>query len=218
MQTRALFAPARLLAWRSVAARPRMADRSWHEASLAPGQIVCLRLTGQLCAGTADALVDAVYARLPAAMPPARAVVIDLAATPAFDDSARAALRSLRGLLSQSHARLRLVVPGTQARAALSSDGTATAIGLDALHTSVRAALLAEHAAAPGPALVTPAMYYSCCFSVCDRVAAQRDSRLRRCGYLLSPPSGRGGSGGGGCEASAVVVPAGAGLVAAAPC
>ncbi len=158
MQTRALFAPARLLAWRSVAARSRMADRSWHEASLAPGQIVCLRLTGQLCAGTADALVDAVYARLPAAMPPARAVVIDLAATPAFDDSARAALRSLRGLLSQSHARLRLVVPGTQARAALSSDGTATAIGLDALHTSVRAALLAEHAAAPGPALVTPAM------------------------------------------------------------
>ncbi len=61
-------------------------------------------------------------------------------------------------------------------------------------------------------------LYYSCCFSVCDCAAAQRGSRLRCCGYLLSPPSGRGGSGGGGCEAGAVVVPAGAGLVAAAPC
>ena len=62
------------------------------------------------------------------------------------------------------------------------------------------------------------AEYYSCCFSVCDRAAAQRGWRLRRCGYLLSPPSGRGGSRGGGREAGAVVVPAGAGLVTAAPC
>src|SRR5713226_1906661 len=30
-------------------------------------------------------------------------------------------------------------------------------------------------------------MYYSCCFSVCDCAAAQRGSRLRCCGYLLSP-------------------------------
>jgi anti-anti-sigma regulatory factor len=158
MQTRALFLPARRLAVPSQAARPRMADRSWHEASPASGQIVCLRPTGQLCAGTAAALVDAVCARLRAAMPPACAVVIDLVATPAVDDSARAALLSLCGLLSQSHARLRLVVPGTQARAALSSDGTAAAIGLDALHTSVRTALLAAHAELPGPGLVTPAV------------------------------------------------------------
>jgi len=169
MQTHALFVPARRLlalriALRGAAARPRLvgrprlAGRSRPEASPAPGQIVCLRLTGQLCAGTADALVDAVGARLRAATPPACTVVIDLAATPAVDDGARAALLSLCGLLAQSHARLRLVVPGAQVRAALCSDGTATAIGPDALHTSVRAALLAAHAELPGPALVTPAM------------------------------------------------------------
>src|SRR6266498_5126185 len=35
---------------------------------------------------------------------------------------------------------------------------------------------------------------------------------------MLSPPSGRRGSGGGGWQAGGVVVPAGAGLVASAPC
>jgi len=60
--------------------------------------------------------------------------------------------------------------------------------------------------------------YYSCCFPVCDRAAAQRGSRLGRGGYMVSPPSGRRGSGGEGCEAGGVVVPAGAGLVASAPC
>ena len=41
---------------------------------------------------------------------------------------------------------------------------------------------------------------------------------LRHCGYMLSPPSGRSRSGGQGCQAGGVVVPAGAGLVASAPC
>ena len=41
---------------------------------------------------------------------------------------------------------------------------------------------------------------------------------LRRDGYMVSPPSGRRGSGGEGCQAGAVVVPAGAGLVAPPPC
>jgi anti-anti-sigma regulatory factor len=158
MQTRAFFLPARHLASRSAAMRPRMTGAIRTEASLASGQIVCLRLTGELSARTADALLDAVGTRLRAAIPPVCAVVLDLEAIPVVDNGARAALLSLRGLLSQSHARLRLVVPGARARAALSSDDTTAAIGLDALHTSVRAALLAEHAAWPGPALVTPAL------------------------------------------------------------
>ena len=61
-------------------------------------------------------------------------------------------------------------------------------------------------------------MYYSCCFPVCDRAAAQRGSVVRRDGYVVSPPSGRRGSGGEGCQAGAVVVPAGAGLMPSAPC
>jgi hypothetical protein len=52
--------------------------------------------------------------------------------------------------------------------------------------------------------------YYSCCFSVCDHTAAQRGSWLRCDGYVVSPPSGRRGSGGQGCQAGGVVVPAGA--------
>ena len=51
-------------AWRSAVVRPRMAARSWREADPATGQIVCLRLTGQLCADTAQALLDAVGARV----------------------------------------------------------------------------------------------------------------------------------------------------------
>ena len=60
--------------------------------------------------------------------------------------------------------------------------------------------------------------YYSCCFPVCDRAAAQRGSWFRCDAYLVSPPSGRRRSGHGGCQAGGVVVPAGAGLVASAPC
>jgi MFS superfamily sulfate permease-like transporter len=148
----------RIPAQRSAAARPRMAARSWREAEPATGQIVCLRLTGQLCADTAQPLLDAVCARVRAAVPPPCAVVLDLSDTLAADDGARAALESLRALLADGHTRLRLVLPEGEARAALCSNGAVGAIGIDALHTSVRAAILAAHAALPGPALVTPAL------------------------------------------------------------
>ena len=92
------------------------------------------------------------------AMPSACTVVLDLSEAPAVDDGARAALRSLGDLLVKSHARLRLVVPEAEARAALSGDGAGNTIGPDALYPSIRAAVLAAHAALPGPALVTPAM------------------------------------------------------------
>jgi MFS superfamily sulfate permease-like transporter len=135
-----------------------MAVRSWCEASPASGQIVCLRLAGPLCTGTADALLDAVSDRTRAATPAVYAVVLDLSDTSAVDDGAREALRSLWDLLNESHARLRLVVPEPEARAELCGDGAANAIRPDAFHASVRAAMLAAHAALPGPALLTPAM------------------------------------------------------------
>jgi anti-anti-sigma regulatory factor len=149
---------ARFPAWQIAAAWPRMVARSRPKAGPAAGQIVCLRLTGQLCADTAEALLDAVSARVRATMPAAYEVVLDLTDTPAVGDDARAALLSLGDLLIKSHARLRLVLPDAEARAALCDDGTADAIGADALHTSVRAAVLAAHARRPGPALVTPAL------------------------------------------------------------
>jgi hypothetical protein len=99
-----------------------------------------------------------VVARLGEATPPVVAVVLDLSDTPAIDDDARAALLSLHGLLARGQARLRLVRPEAATRAAPGSDGAASTAGLDAFHPTVRAALLAAHAALPGPALVTPAM------------------------------------------------------------
>jgi hypothetical protein len=102
--------------------------------------------------------------------------VLDLSDTLAADDGARAALESLRALLADGHTRLRLVLPEGEARAALCSNGAASAIGIDALHTSLRAAILAAHAALPGPALVTPALR----------------AMLSQPPELLLPPSGPG--------------------------
>ncbi len=70
----------------------------------------------------------------------------------------------------------------------------------------------------PVSARIMPrALYYSRCFPVCDRAAAQRCSWFGRSGYMLSPPSGRRWSGGDDGQAGGVVVPAGAGLVPPAP-
>jgi anti-anti-sigma regulatory factor len=142
----------------SVSIRPDQDDDVLGPLDPATGQIVCLRLTGRLCGDTAQALLDAVGARVRAAVPPPDAVVLDLSDTSAADDGARAALESLRTRLANGHTRLRLVLPEGEARAALCGNGAASAIGIDALHTSVRAAILAAHAALPGPALVTPAL------------------------------------------------------------
>jgi len=158
MQTPRFLSYRAFPAWRGAVARPRMAARDRRVNSPASEQIVCLRLTGQICAGTTDALLDAVGTRVRAAMPSACTVVLDLSDAPAVDDGGRAALRSLGDLLVKSHARLRLVVPEAEARAALSGDGAGNTVGPDALYPSVRAAVLAAHAALPGPALVTPAM------------------------------------------------------------
>ena len=136
----------------------RLAGSSRDEAPRAPGHVVCLRLTWQLCAENASALVDAVAARVRTAIPPACAVVLDLSATPVIDDGSRVALQSLHGLLAQDHVGLRLALSGPRACAQFSSDSAGSALGPDVLHASVRAAMLAEYATFPGPALVTSAL------------------------------------------------------------
>jgi hypothetical protein len=84
--------------------------------------------------------------------------VLDLSATPVLHDGAAAALDTLADLLQHSHAALRLVLPGPQARAAFSGESAITAMRTDTIHASARAAMLAAYAALPGAALVTPAL------------------------------------------------------------
>jgi hypothetical protein len=85
--------------------------------------------------------------------------VLDLSATPVLHDGAAAALDTLADLLHQhSHATLRVVLPGPQARVASSGESANTAMRTGTIHTSARAAMLAAYAALPGAALVTPAL------------------------------------------------------------
>ncbi len=138
-----------------------IATRGWWPASQVsqePLQIMCLRLSSQLSAENADALVAAVGARVQAAVPPPCWVVLDLSATPALDHDAAAALQLLDGLLNDSHSSLRLVLPAAQARAAFISDSAGKAVAPDTVHISTRAAILAAYASLPGAALVTPAL------------------------------------------------------------
>lgn len=120
-------------------------------------QLLCLRLAHQLCADNAEALPEVVSARIPATISPPCSVVLDLSATPAFDDGAQTALQLLHRLLADSLVCLRLVVPEAQARTGFLSCAAGQAIGPDSVHTSVRAAMLAAYASLPGAALVTSA-------------------------------------------------------------
>jgi STAS domain len=156
MQPLSSLFPRHHLPLRGRAALPRRAVRSSPAASAPLWPVVCLRPSCQLSADTADALIDAVRTRLRAAAPPACAVVLDLSAASAVDGGGRAALRELHNVLARTRVCLRLVVPEAEARASLDGDGTARAIGPGAIHATIRAAVLAEYAALPGPALVTP--------------------------------------------------------------
>ena len=144
--------------WKKSAPPPGVAVSALLPGSQASPGILCLRPACPLSADNADALVAAVSARVRAAVPSPCSVVLDLSATPALHDGAAAALGTLADLLQHSHATLRVVLPGPQARAAFSSECAKTAIGTDTIHTSARSAMLAAYAALPGAALVTPAL------------------------------------------------------------
>jgi len=122
----------------------------------ATGSIICLRLGCELSADIAGALSDAVSARLAAAAIPADTIVLELSAGVTVDDQALAALQSLHRRLADLTIRLRLVAPRPNVYAALHTGDID--IEPDALHTSVRTAVLAAHADRPGPASVTPAL------------------------------------------------------------
>lgn len=136
---------------------PRWYARAARRTADVPGRIVCLRLSCELGGDAASgALTDTVIARLASAAVPTGTVVLDLSASAAVDDRGRAALQSLQRRLAELTIRLRLVVPEPDVYATLKNDGTG--IESDALHITVRAAVLAAHADRPGPAAVTPAL------------------------------------------------------------
>jgi MFS superfamily sulfate permease-like transporter len=138
-------------------ALPRRAAPGQPLAGLAAAQIVSFRLTCPLSASFADALVNAVSSRVRTVSPPPCAVVLDLSRTRGVDNDVQGALQRLRELLAQSEACLRLVHPQAEVRATLTTAGPAGAISPQAVHVSLREALLAAYASLPGPALVTSA-------------------------------------------------------------
>lgn len=144
--------------WKKPAPAPGVAASTGLPAGQASRWVLCLRPACRLSADNADALVAAVSTRVRAAVPSPCSVVLDLSATPVLHDGAAAALDTLADQLQHSHATLRLVLHGAQARAAFSGESAKTAMGIDTIHTSARAAMLAAYAALPGAALVTPAL------------------------------------------------------------
>jgi hypothetical protein len=144
--------------WKKPASPAGATASAWLPASQASQWVLCLRPACRLSADNADALVAAVGARVRVAVPSPSSVVLDLSATPVLHDGAAAVLDSLADLLQHSHATLRVVLPGPQARAGFSGECAKAAMGTDSIHTSARAAMLAAYAALPGAALVTPAL------------------------------------------------------------
>jgi len=153
-----LFLRRRVPIWKKPARPPGVAAPTSLPVSQASRWILCLRPACRLSADNADALVAAVGARVRAAVPSPCSVVLDLSATPVLHDGAAAALDTLADLLQHSHATLRLVLPGPQARAASCGESANTVMRTDTVHTSARAAMLAAYAALPGAALVTSAL------------------------------------------------------------
>jgi anti-anti-sigma regulatory factor len=118
-------------------------------------QILRLTPPGPLDDGRGQAFIDAVRGRALAGRPPGAAVVLDLSAAQALDGSWCAVLVALNDSLRPSGTRLRLAGVPARLLPGLEEAGVCQHIGADAIHSSVRSALLAIHAAAPGPGLVT---------------------------------------------------------------
>lgn len=138
----------------SAPSRSRWYVRAARRATDVQGGIICLRLDGALGADAVDGLGDTVIARLTAAGTRTETVVLDLSTAAAVDDQGRTALQSLQRRLAEL--AIRLVAPEPNVYATLRNDGTG--IGHDALHSSVRTAVLAAHADLPGPASATPTL------------------------------------------------------------
>lgn len=104
--------------------------------------------------GRGKPLAAAVLARVTGGCLP-RTVVLDLGRTAGLDEEACTALHRLLDGLHPAGIALRLASGHPRVRAQLADAGLSGRIGAGGIHPSVRAAVLAEYAARPGPGLVT---------------------------------------------------------------
>ena len=118
-------------------------------------QVLQLTPPGPVADGCGQAFIDAVRGRALAGQQQAAAVVLDLSAAGALDSSWCAVLVALNDSLRPGGTRLRLAGVPARLLPGLQEADVCQHIGADAIHPSVRSALLAIHAALPGPGLVT---------------------------------------------------------------
>jgi MFS superfamily sulfate permease-like transporter len=133
----------------------RRARRSTAGASSGPTGILCLGLSMTLENGRAHRLVDAVLDRVSGSALTVGTVVLDLRADADPDADSRAALLSLHRKLASMGTRLRIATASRPLASRLREAGFPQQLGPDAIHDSVRSAVLATYAALPGPGLVT---------------------------------------------------------------
>lgn len=125
-----------------------------HRETWAGTQI--LRLSGALSPGQAQALADAVVARLDGQAASVSTVVLELQAAAGVGTGEEAVLRSLDEHLRGEGITLRLVIAAPRLRDALCRAGTAGGQAVPAIHPSLHSAVLAAYAELPGPGVVTP--------------------------------------------------------------
>jgi len=138
-------------------ARPdtRTDRRSGVRATTATAEILCLGLSISLKTGQIRRLADTICERVLGSVRPVGTVILDLRAGADIDGDSRAALLSLHHRLASMGTRLRIAAGCRQLAARLREDDLPRHLGADAIHDSVRSAVLATYAALPGPGLVT---------------------------------------------------------------
>jgi hypothetical protein len=129
--------------------------RAAARASTAATGILCLGLSISLEADRAHRLVDAILDRVLGSALPVGTVILDLRAGADLDADSGAALVSLHHRLASMGTRLRIATACRQLAGRLREADLPQHLGADAIHDSVRSAVLATYAALPGPGLVT---------------------------------------------------------------
>jgi len=117
-------------------------------------QFTCLAVTCSLDGGQATRLADAIVRRVLHSGCPVGTVVLDLGPVTSIDVEAGAAILSVHQRLTAIGTRLRLAASACGLLDGLADAGITQQLGRDAIHPSVRSAMLAAYAALPGPGLV----------------------------------------------------------------
>ncbi|HEX9538080.1 MAG TPA: hypothetical protein VGA04_07885 [Streptosporangiaceae bacterium] len=133
----------------------RIDRRTGVRAKTATAEILCLGLSISLETGPIHRLADTICDRVLGSARPVGTVILDLRAGADIDADSRTALLSLYRRLASMGTRLRIATGCRQLAARLREDDLPRHLGADAIHDSVRSAVLATYAALPGPGLVT---------------------------------------------------------------